>query len=70
MKICSFIPTEIQIYWNNTSRCIFSAADGLLQGERIYTVMLQPWAVSQPHNRTPGTEEIRTKISPGSSPSS
>jgi hypothetical protein len=31
-------------------------------------VMLQPWAVSQPHNHTPGTEEVWTKISPGTSP--
>lgn len=59
---------EENAHWNNTSRCIFSAADGLLQGERIYTVMLQPWAVSQPHSHTPGTEEIWTKISPGSMP--
>jgi mannose-6-phosphate isomerase-like protein (cupin superfamily) len=59
---------EENAHWNNTSRCIFSAADGLLQGERIYTVMLQPWAVSQPHSHTPGTEEIWTKISPGSIP--
>jgi mannose-6-phosphate isomerase-like protein (cupin superfamily) len=59
---------EENAHWNNTSRCIFGAADGLLQGERIYTVMLQPWAVSQPHNHTPGTEEIWTKISPGTIP--
>ncbi len=59
---------EENAHWNNTSRCIFSAADGLLQGERIYTVMLQPWAVSQPHSHTPGTEEVWTKISPGSIP--
>lgn len=59
---------EENAHWNNTSRCIFSAADGLLQGERIYTVMLQPWATSQPHFHTPGTEEIWTKISPGSIP--
>jgi len=30
--------------------------------------MLQPWAVSQPHSHTPGTEEIWIKISPGSIP--
>lgn len=59
---------EENVHWNNTSRCIFGAADGLLQGERIYTVMLQPWAVSQPHNHTPGTEEIWTKVSTGSLP--
>jgi mannose-6-phosphate isomerase-like protein (cupin superfamily) len=56
---------EENAHWNNTSRCIFGTADGLLQGERIYTVMLQPWAVSQPHSHTPGTEEIWTKISSG-----
>jgi hypothetical protein len=56
---------EENAHWNNTSHCIFSATDGLLQGERIYTVMLQPWAVSQPHSHTPGTEEIWVKISPG-----
>ena len=59
---------EENAHWNNTSRCIFSAADGLLQGERIYTVMLQPWSVSQPHSHTPGTEEVWTKISPGTIP--
>ena len=59
---------EENAHWNNTSRCIFSASDGLLQGERIYTVMLQPWAVSQPHSHTPGTEEVWTKITPGTMP--
>jgi mannose-6-phosphate isomerase-like protein (cupin superfamily) len=59
---------EENAHWNNTSRCIFSTADGLLQGERIYTVMLQPWSVSQPHSHTPGTEEIWTKITPGTIP--
>ena len=59
---------EENAHWNNTSHCIFSVSDGLLQGERIYSVMLQPWAVSQPHSHTPGTEEIWTKITPGSMP--
>jgi len=59
---------EENAHWNNTSRCIFGTDDGLLQGERIYTVMLQPWAVSQPHSHTPGTEEIWTKITSGSMP--
>ncbi|HEY0263136.1 MAG TPA: cupin domain-containing protein [Granulicella sp.] len=59
---------EENAHWNNTSRCIFSAADGLLPGERIFIVMLQPWLVSQPHPHTPGTEEIWTKISPGTIP--
>jgi mannose-6-phosphate isomerase-like protein (cupin superfamily) len=59
---------EENAHWNNTSRCIFGANDGLLQGERIYAVMLQPWAVSQPHSHTPGTEEVWTKITPGTIP--
>jgi mannose-6-phosphate isomerase-like protein (cupin superfamily) len=59
---------EENAHWHNTSHCIFSNTDGLLQGERIYTVMLQPWAVSQPHSHTPGTEEIWAKISPGMIP--
>jgi mannose-6-phosphate isomerase-like protein (cupin superfamily) len=56
---------EENAHWNNTSKCVFGAADGLLQGERMYLVMLQPWASSQPHSHGPGTEEIWTKISPG-----
>lgn len=59
---------EENAHWNNTSHCIFGVADGLLQGERIYTVMLQPWAVSQPHNHPHGMEEVWTKISSGSIP--
>jgi len=59
---------EENAHWNNTSRCIFLPGDGLIQGERIYTVMLQPWATSQPHSHTPGTEEIWTKITPGKVP--
>lgn len=56
---------EENAHWNNASRCVFSAADGLLQGERIYMVMLRPWSVSQPHSHVPGTEEIWTKVTPG-----
>ena len=59
---------EENAHWNNTSHCIFGTADGLLQGERIYTVMLQPWSVSQPHSHPPHMEEVWTKISPGSIP--
>jgi mannose-6-phosphate isomerase-like protein (cupin superfamily) len=59
---------EENAHWNNFSRCTFSAADGLLQGERVYTVMLPPMTVSQPHSHTPGTEEIWTKITPGTIP--
>jgi mannose-6-phosphate isomerase-like protein (cupin superfamily) len=56
---------EENAHWNNASRCVFSAADGLLQGERIYLVMLPPWAASEPHSHGPGTEEIWTKVTPG-----
>jgi mannose-6-phosphate isomerase-like protein (cupin superfamily) len=62
---------EENAHWNNTSRCIFGAADGLLRSERIYTVMLQPWTTSQPHSHAPGSseeEEVWTKISPGTIP--
>lgn len=57
---------EENAHWNNESRCIFGTADGLLQGERVYLVMLPPWATSQPHSHTPGTEEIWVKTTPGS----
>jgi mannose-6-phosphate isomerase-like protein (cupin superfamily) len=56
---------EENAHWNNASRCVFGTADGLLQGERIYLVMLQPWAASQPHSHGQGTEEIWTKVTPG-----
>ena len=56
---------EENAHWNNTSKCIFGAADGLFASERIYLVMLQPWTISQPHNHGHGTEEIWTKVTPG-----
>jgi mannose-6-phosphate isomerase-like protein (cupin superfamily) len=56
---------EENAHWNNESRCVFGTADGLLQGERIYLVMNQPWATSQPHSHGRGTEEIWVKVSPG-----
>jgi mannose-6-phosphate isomerase-like protein (cupin superfamily) len=56
---------EETVHWNNTSKCIFGAADGLFASERVYVVMLQPWAISQPHSHGAGTEEIWTKITPG-----
>jgi mannose-6-phosphate isomerase-like protein (cupin superfamily) len=59
---------EENAHWNNTSKCIFSAADGLFQNERMYLVMLQPWAVNQPHSHGKGTEEIWTKVTPGTIP--
>jgi mannose-6-phosphate isomerase-like protein (cupin superfamily) len=58
---------EENAHWNNTSKCIFSAADGLFQNERMYIVMLQPWAMSAPHVHGEGTEEIWTKLTPGTS---
>jgi len=56
---------EENVHWNNTSKCIFSTADGLVQGERMYVVMLQPRAMSAPHSHGSGTEEIWTKLTPG-----
>jgi mannose-6-phosphate isomerase-like protein (cupin superfamily) len=56
---------EENAHWNNTSKCIFGAADGLFQNERMYIVMLQPRAMSAPHTHAEGTEEIWTKLTPG-----
>ena len=56
---------EENVHWNNTSKCIFSTADGLFQGERMFVVMLQPRAMSAPHMHGEGTEEIWTKLTPG-----
>jgi mannose-6-phosphate isomerase-like protein (cupin superfamily) len=56
---------EENAHWNNTSKCIFGAADGLFASERMYLVMLQPWAVSAPHSHGQGTEEVWTKVTPG-----
>src|SRR5438067_975162 len=56
---------EENAHWNNTSKCIFGAADGLYASERIYLVMLQPFTVSGPHSHAHGTEEIWTKVTPG-----
>jgi mannose-6-phosphate isomerase-like protein (cupin superfamily) len=56
---------EENVHWNNTSKCIFSSADGLFQNERMFVVMLQPRAMSAPHTHGEGTEEIWTKITPG-----
>lgn len=55
---------EENAHWANESHCVFSANDGLIAGERIYTVMVPPWSVSQPHSHTPGTEEIWTLLTP------
>ena len=56
---------EENAHWNNTSKCIFGASDGLFASERMYLVMLQPWTISEPHSHGPGTEEIWTKVTPG-----
>jgi mannose-6-phosphate isomerase-like protein (cupin superfamily) len=56
---------EENAHWNNESRCIFGANDGMLQGERVYLVMTQPFATNQPHSHTRGTAEIWVKVSPG-----
>ena len=56
---------EENAHWNNTSKCIFGAADGLFASERMYVVMLQPWAASAPHSHGAGTEEIWVKLTPG-----
>ena len=57
---------EEAVHWNNTSKCVFGAADGLFQSERMLMVMLQPRAMSQPHSHPPGMEETWTKVTPGS----
>ena len=56
---------EENAHWNNMSKCIFRAADGLYRSERFYLVLLQPWAMSEPHTHSAGTEEVWTKLSPG-----
>jgi hypothetical protein len=56
---------EENAHWNNTSKCIFGAADGLFSNERMYLVMMQPWTINTPHVHGPGTEEIWTKVTPG-----
>jgi mannose-6-phosphate isomerase-like protein (cupin superfamily) len=56
---------EETVHWNNTSKCIFGTGDGLVERERIYLVMLQPRAMSAPHTHDVGTEEIWTKVTPG-----
>lgn len=56
---------EETVHWNNTSKCVFSAADGLFQSERMLMVMLQPRAMSQPHSHPPGMNEIWVKVTSG-----
>lgn len=56
---------EENAHWNNFSKCVFGTADGLAQGERMYLVMLPPWASSAPHPHVPGVEEVWTRLTPG-----
>jgi len=58
---------EENAHWNNMSKCIFGMADGLFRNERFYLVLLPPFAMSDPHTHGPGTEEVWTKLSPGTS---
>jgi mannose-6-phosphate isomerase-like protein (cupin superfamily) len=56
---------EEAVHWNNASKCVFNAPDGLFQSERMLMVMLQPRAMSQPHSHPPGMNEIWVKVTPG-----
>ena len=54
---------EENVHWNNISKCVFSAEDGMTG--RMLIVMLMPFTMASPHPHTPGTEEFWTKITPG-----
>ena len=54
---------EENVHWNNMSRCLFTADDGMTG--RVLLVMLMPLTMAAPHTHTPGTEEIWTKLTPG-----
>lgn len=54
---------EENAHWNNMSKCVFSAADGMTG--RVLLVMLLPMTMAAPHTHTLGTEEIWTKLTPG-----
>ena len=55
---------EENAHWNNMSKCLFTQADGMTG--RVLLVMLLPMTMAAPHTHTPGTEEIWTKLTPGS----
>jgi len=55
---------EENVHWNNMSKCVFSADDGMTG--RVLLVMLMPLTMATPHTHTRGTEEIWTKLTPGS----
>lgn len=54
---------EENAHWNNMSKCLFTAADGMTG--RVLLVMLMPMTMAAPHTHGPGTEEIWTKLTPG-----
>ena len=55
---------EENAHWNNMSKCLFTADDGMTG--RVLLVMLMPFTMAAPHPHTVGTEETWTKITPGS----
>jgi mannose-6-phosphate isomerase-like protein (cupin superfamily) len=55
---------EENAHWNNMSKCLFSRTDGMTG--RVLLVMLMPFTMAAPHSHTKGTEEIWTKLTPGS----
>lgn len=56
---------EENAHWNNMSKCVFTQADGMTG--RVLLVMLMPMTMAAPHTHGPGTDEIWTKLTPGSS---
>jgi mannose-6-phosphate isomerase-like protein (cupin superfamily) len=56
---------EENAHWNNMSKCVFTQADGMTG--RVLLVMLVPMTMAAPHTHGPGTEEIWTKLTPGTS---
>ena len=57
---------EENAHWNNMSKCVFTQADGMTG--RVLLVMLMPMTMAAPHPHGPGTEEVWTKLTPGSIP--
>ena len=56
---------EENAHWNNMSKCLFSQGDGMTG--RVLLVMLMPLTMAAPHSHVRGTEEIWTKLTPGTS---
>ena len=54
---------EENAHWNNMSKCLFTADDGMTG--RVLLVMLMPFTMAAPHTHSQGTEEIWTKLTPG-----